>query len=226
VEIVRSREERNALRVRFGIKEGETVIALLPGSRRSEIQILAPRLTEAAELLSADRPVRCIAVVPRELGEEARAAFPETIEVVTDCASDLLRASDGAIVKTGTASLEAVLAGTPHVAVYDVSMVKRAEWVLLWAWKRIPFFAMPNIILQRKAVPELLGRYCTPRKIADALSKLLSDEPTRQQMLKDYALIRKAVGSELPVPPTERTAQILEEMLRETERSAAPAAAI
>ena len=210
------------MRRKFGAKENEKLVALLPGSRRSEIRVLGPRLAQAAKLLQADLGVRCAAVVPRELADEARSQFPSSIPVFTDCAEDLLWASDAAIVKMGTASLEAVLAGTPHITVYDVSIPRRAEWILLWAWKRIPFFAMPNIILQREAIPELTGLKCHADKIAAALTKLLTDDAVREKMLRDYALIREALGSDLPVSPTERTAQIVEEMLAET---ASPVAA-
>ena len=188
----------------------------MPGSRRTEISVLAPRMAQAAAFLNADRPIRFIAVVPRELSSDARKYLPVSVSILTDCAPDLLHACDAAIVKTGTSSLEAVLAGAPHVAVYDLSIVGRIEWCLLWAWKRIPFYAMPNIILQREAVPELIGLNCRPEKIAEAISRLLDDGPTRRRMLQDYVLIRRALGSELPVAPTERTAQILEEMLHET----------
>ena len=223
VEPAHADEARPALRRKFGVKENEKLVALLPGSRRSEIRILAPRLTRAAELLQADLPIRAVAVVPRELEEEARANFPSSIPVFADCAEDLLWASDAAIVKMGTASLEAVLAGTPHITVYDVSIPRRVEWILLWAWKRIPFFAMPNIILQREAIPELTGLKCHPDKMAAALKGLLTDETAREQMLRDYALIKKALGSELPVSPTERTAQIVEEMLAQPATASVPA---
>ncbi len=121
--------------------------------------------------------------------------------------------------KTGTVSLEAAIADTPQVAIYDVSIATRIEWCLLWAWRRIPFYAMPNIILQREAVPELIGLACTPEKIAAALARLLSSETTRLQMRQDYALMRQALGSELPLPATEHTAQIVEEMLAEVKAS-------
>ena len=216
VEKVRLPEERAALRLRFGVPPEEKLVALMPGSRRSEIKILAPKMAQTAALLNAKRSLRFIAVLPRELGAEARSYLPPSIPIVLDCATDLLGAADAAIVKTGTASLEAVLAGTPHVAVYDFSVAGRIEWCLLWAWKRIPFFAMPNIILQREVVPELLGPKCQPERIAGQLIRLLDDGPARRQMLQDYELIRHALGSELPVPATERTAQILEEMLQAT----------
>jgi len=220
----RTVSERDALRSKFGVKQEETLVALLPGSRVSELRILAPKMAKAAELIAKDRSVRFIAVVPKEVAQEARVYLPPSIPIFTECASDLLFASDAAIVKTGTASLEAVLAGTPHVAIYDLSRILRAEWCLLWAWRRIPFYAMPNIILEREAVPELIGLKCNPRKIADTLTRLITDEPVRRRMLDDYALIRQALGSELPMGATERTAQIVEEMLNETRQCAIPVA--
>lgn len=210
--------KRRAVRAEFGIEKNEPVVALLPGSRRSEIRILAPTLAKAAALLRAERPMHFVAVVPRSMKHEARAFLPDWIPIITDRAGDALLACDAAMVKTGTATLEAVLADAPQVAVYDASLARGLEWYLLWAWKRIPFIAMPNIILQRMAVPELLGWNCRPRKIARAVLSLLDDENIRDRMLGDYRSIRRALGSELPVPATERTAEIVEEMLVQTKR--------
>ena len=206
------------MRAEFGVDENQSLIALFPGSRRSEIRILAPRLARTAELLRAHRSMRFIAVVPKQMRLEARSYLPEWIPILTDRAGDLLLASDVAIVKTGTATLEAVLAGAPQIAIYDGSAVQRVEWFLLWTWKRIKYIAMPNVILQRMAVPELLGLDCRPEKIERAVVSLLDDETVRSRMLSDYSEISRALGSELPVPATERTAQILEEMLREVKR--------
>ena len=207
--------ERNAIRRTLDIDPSETLVGLLPGSRPAEIRVLAPRMARAAELLHTDRPLRFIAVVPRELTSQARSCLPPDIRVLSDCAMELLLASDAAIVKTGTATLEAALVGTPQVTVYDAPLIGRIEWCLLWAWRRIPFIAMPNIILEREVVPELIGLNCQPAKIAQALSAILNDQPLRHRMLRDYALIRQALGSDLPMSPTERTAAIVNEMLGE-----------
>jgi lipid-A-disaccharide synthase len=222
LENIRPPGERPALRLKFGIEPNDTLVALLPGSRPSEIRVLAPRMATAASIVSAQTRVQFIAVVPRELADEARSHLPPSIQIVSDCADELLLASDAAIVKTGTGTLEAVLAGTPQVAVYDVSVAVRIEWFLLWAWRRIPFIAMPNIILQREAVPELIGPNCQPEKIAQGLIRILKDEARRNKMLRDYTLIHQALGSELLMPPTERTAQIAEEMLSEATARAEP----
>ena len=215
LEKIPAARERSALRSKFGVKVDEKLVALLPGSRRSEIRVLAPRMAKAAALVRANAPVGFVAVVPRELAAEARAHLLPEIRIVSDCSMELLRAADAAVVKTGTATLEAALTDTPQVAVYDVSMIGRIEWCLFWAWRRIPFIAMPNIILQRRAVPELIGLNCQPKKIAQAVVRTLEDESERDRMLRDYAAIRRALGSKLGIPSTERTAQIVDEMLDE-----------
>ena len=207
--------ERAVLRRMFGIEPNETLVALLPGSRLSEIRVLAPRMTQAAAIVSKKTRAQFIAVVPKELVTQARSHLSPSIRVLSDCAMNLLVASDAAIVKTGTATLESALVGTPQVTVYDASWIGRLEWGLLWAWRRIPFIAMPNIILEREAVPELIGLHCKPAKIADALLRILENGTARAKMLEEYDLIRQALGSELMVTPTERTAAIVEEMLNE-----------
>jgi lipid-A-disaccharide synthase len=208
--------ERSELRSTFGVKSADTLVALLPGSRRSEIRVLAPRMAKAAEIVNAHTRVQFIAVVPKQLVAEARLHLPPHIRIVSNCAMELLYAADAAIVKTGTATLEAALADTPQLTVYDVSILGRIEWFLLWSWRRIPFIAMPNIILQREAVPELIGRECEPEKIARGLIRLLTEDYARNKMKADYALIRQALGSDSPMTPTQRTAQIVEEMLEKT----------
>jgi lipid-A-disaccharide synthase len=83
----------------------------------------------------------------------------------------------------------------------------------LWAWKRIPFIAMPNIILQRRIIPELLGLHCRPETIAREIGKLLNDAGARQAMEEGYQEIRRHLGSDLPLGATEQTARIIEEMV-------------
>jgi lipid-A-disaccharide synthase len=210
-------DTRRALRAEFGIDGEQPLVALLPGSRSTEIRVLAPRLAEVAKRLNATRNLRFIAVVPETMQELTRSYLPEWVTILSDRARDVLHACDAAIVKMGTATLEAALVGAPQVAVYDLSIVQRIEWCLLWAWKRIPFIAMPNIILQREAVPELLGLKCTPQRIEQAITAVLEDEKVRLRMFHDYREICRALGSELPASATERTAEMIEEMVMEAE---------
>jgi len=204
---------RESLRREFGVEGNEKLVALLPGSRMSEIRVLGPRLAEVAAVLSSQRAVKFVVPVPEPLVERVRAYFPPTVKILVDRAGDALRASDAAVVKTGSATLEAVAAGALQVAVYDLGWVARIEWILLWMWKRIPFIAMPNIILQRLVVPELLGLNCRTETIAASIAGLLDDDEARRVMESGYAEIREHLGAKLSLGATERTVEILEEML-------------
>jgi lipid-A-disaccharide synthase len=213
LEKIPAADVRPDYRRKLAISPNESLVALLPGSRLTEIRILAPRMAAAAALVKSRLNAKFVAVVPRELAAHARKYLPSSIGIVTDCAMQLLAAADAAVVKTGTSTLEALLVDVPQVTVYDFGIITRIEWCLLWAWRRIPFVAMPNIILQREAVPELLGLNCKPGTIADWLIRLQQDESTREKMRRDYSAVREALGSGLPISASERTAQIAEEML-------------
>jgi lipid-A-disaccharide synthase len=217
LEATRRTDTRRALRTEFGVGDEQQLVALLPGSRGTEIRVLAPRLAEVARRLSATRNLKFVAVVPEAMTKLARSYLPDWITILSDRASDVLRACDAAIVKMGTATLEAAIAGAPQVAVYDLSVFLRLEWCLLWAWKRIPFIAMPNIILQREAVPELLGLDCKPEKIERAIGSILDDEAVRLRIFNDYCEVSRALGSELPMSATARTAEMVEEMVMDVE---------
>jgi len=207
--------KRAALRKEFGIAEDEKLVALFPGSRPQEIKCLGPRLAQVAERLGGKGGVRFIVAAPGHRLDLARSYFPDSIPVIPDRSSDILFAADAAVVKSGTATLEAAVMGTPEVIVYDFPWILRLEWMLLWMWKKIPYIGMPNILLQRPAVTELLGFQCRPELIAQEVTALLENEATRKKMQEDYQEIRVCLGAALPKPATLRTAEMLEELLAE-----------
>src|SRR5207248_11751132 len=96
LENIRTAGERPALRLKIRIGPKGSIVALLPGSRRSEIRVLASRMAKAASIVNAQTRVQFIAVVPRELADKARSHLPTSIQIVSDCAKELLLASDAA----------------------------------------------------------------------------------------------------------------------------------
>jgi lipid-A-disaccharide synthase len=208
---------REELRREFGVTKGETLVTLLPGSRALELRYIAPHVAEAVELLStqyaATKPLRFLVAVPEGATNAARRYFPSSIPIVEGRSADALMAADAAIVKSGTATLEAAVAGVPQVVVYDVPAPVRAQWVLTGMQKKAPLVAMPNIILERMAVPELVTPNCKAELIARAVTEILEDAALRERIQNDYIEVRRALGSELPGGATNRTADILDEML-------------
>ncbi len=206
--------QREKLRAEFGVEPGESLIALLPGSRKPEVRVLGPRMAKAAEILAKDPRRKFVVPVPEPLLERARKVFPSSFLLLPGRSADALLAADAAIVKMGSATLEAAVLGAPQIAAYDFGWASRLEWLLLWSWKKIPFIAMPNIILQRELVPEMLGMKCQPEAMAMAVENLLSNPEAKQTMENGYQEIRRQLGSELPEGATVATMNILEEMLR------------
>jgi lipid-A-disaccharide synthase len=169
---------RAASRATLGVGADETLVALLPGSRRSEIRYIAPRLFGAAAEMSRARPgLRFVVPVVSGLRDAVESlrrqhAPDATITLLDGGAHDALAACDVALVASGTATLEAALFKRPMVVVYVMHVL---SWQLGKLMHYQPWISLPNILLRDHAVPELLQDEATPGKIAAAAFKWLDD---------------------------------------------------
>ena len=142
------------------------IIALLPGSRRNEILRHLPIMREVARRLTASgrRPVLSLAdrkFAPHFDGFEA--------ELYSGDVRRLLVSSSAAIVKSGTATLEAALLGAPIVVLYRLSWF---SWLMGKTLVRIPRIAMPNILLDEDVAPELIQAAAAPANVFNVLERL------------------------------------------------------
>ena len=185
------------LRRDIGFDPEATVVALLPGSRRSEIDYLMPVLLEAAALLRQQRPGLGFLVpqapgVPREVLE----AYIEA-SGLTDCRiykgqfPDILRACDVGAVASGTASLEAAMVGLPMVVVYRV---RQLSYTIGRALVRVDHIALPNLVAGREVVPELVQKGCTPEAVAARLAEFLDRPEAREAVRGGLAEVRRKLG--------------------------------
>lgn len=171
---------RAASRAVLGLGD-ETVVALLPGSRRSEIQYIAPRLFAAAAEMAALRPsLRFILpVVPglRHLVEPLRKLHADRVkvELLDGRSHEALAACDVTLVASGTATLEAALFKRPMVIAYAMHAL---SWQMMKRMKYQPWVGLPNILLRDFAVPELIQGEATPERLAHAALAWL-DDPQR-----------------------------------------------
>jgi lipid-A-disaccharide synthase len=171
--------------------DGGTV-ALLPGSRRGEVERHAPRLIGAAQLLRARRPDLRVVVSAADaetegmLRERMRAAGFDA--PIVRGAREALDAADVALVASGTAVLEAALREVPAVALYVIARAQVPIAKRVWRGR---FITLPNILLDRAAVPELLQDAATPEALADAADGLLHD-PAGQ--IDAYRALRARLG--------------------------------
>ncbi|MCJ2017206.1 MULTISPECIES: lipid-A-disaccharide synthase [unclassified Methylobacterium] len=151
-------------------------LAILPGSRRSEIERLMPVFGQALERVSRTVPVE--AVLPavtrhRALIERLAAAWPVPVRIVTGEGPKyaVFRGARAALAASGTVTLELALAGVPMVVAYKVS---RAEEVIARRLIQVPSIVLPNLILAENVMPEFVQADCTPARLAEALAPLLA----------------------------------------------------
>ncbi|HEV7912986.1 MAG TPA: lipid-A-disaccharide synthase [Albitalea sp.] len=176
---------RAAGRRALQLGERDTVVALLPGSRRSEIAYIAPRLLAAAAELQRRRPglrfVLPVAPGLRTLLDPlvAEHAAGVDLQLLDGRSHEALAACDLTLVASGTATLEAALFKRPMVIAYNMHWL---SWQMMKRMKYQPWVGLPNILLRDFAVPELLQDDATAAKLADAALAWL-DDPVRSEAL-------------------------------------------
>ncbi len=172
---------RAASRAALGLSDADTVVALLPGSRRSEIEYIAPRLLAAAAEMHRKRPgLRFVLPVVPGLHAmvepmRSRCAPGTPIELLHGHSHEALAACDVTLVASGTATLEAALFKRPMVIAYAMNWI---SWQMMKRMKYQPWVGLPNILLNDFAVPELLQDDASPEKLAQAALDWL-DHPER-----------------------------------------------
>lgn len=179
---------------------GQPRIAILPGSRRQEIERILPPLWRAAGLIQTRLPkAGFVMVLPtQELAEFAHARAIETgngplhYTVLHGCARQVLAEATAAWVKSGTSTIEAALMNCPMCIVYRTSLPT------YWAGRllvRVPYLGMVNLVAGRKAFEEFIQHDATPGKLADGIWPLLHDTPERQAAMAALADVRRALGA-------------------------------
>jgi len=176
-------------------------IVVFPGSRAEEIALMTDRLSAAAAMLaSADEATFVVAAASQVRARQIERQWPRAssgMRPVIAGGEDIqlaLRAADLAWVASGTAVLETALREIPQVAFYAIS---RTQYRI--AQRRVPQFVsgpltLPNLLLGRTIVPELLQDDLTPQALVDATRRLLSDAGARDEQLQGYRELRAALG--------------------------------
>ncbi|MEZ0334589.1 MAG: lipid-A-disaccharide synthase [Gemmatimonadales bacterium] len=196
---------RAAARESLRIPPGSKVLGLFPGSRAQEIRRLWAPFRDAAERLRAEGRCDRVLVAGTEWGQYPE---PGSAEIVRSDPARLLAASDAALVKSGTTTLEAALSGTPMVVAYKVhpltyqlaQRVRTVEWV-----------SLVNLVAGSEVVPELLQDRAEAESLADALRPLLDPDDSRTRAQQEgFALVRSRLGEP---GATTRVVALAEELL-------------
>ncbi len=197
----------------LGLPGGGPIIAVLPGSRRSEITLIGPTFFDAMELMQVREPgVRFVmpaaTAALRELLQPLVDAHPNLSLTITEGKAQVaMTAADAILVKSGTVTLEAALLKKPMVISYKV------PWLTGQIMQRqgyLPYVGLPNILAGRFVVPEILQHFATPEALADATLKQLNDDANRATLTEIFTEMHHALRQNTAQRAAEAVAQVLE----------------
>ncbi|MEL7186651.1 MAG: lipid-A-disaccharide synthase [Pseudomonadota bacterium] len=193
--------DTDAARRTLGIQANE-VVAILPGSRMSEVTRLGEILVEAAAVMARDRSdMRFVtpAATPklRTLIDAQIAAADMTDKFqVLDGQSDLaMRAADVVLLASGTAALESALLGKPTVATYRLAWLSHLLLIRSGVVK-VTHYTLPNLLTEEPLVPELMQNDAEPTSIAAAVAALLDDPERRESIRHRFAKLRAELAQD------------------------------
>jgi lipid-A-disaccharide synthase len=176
--------------------DGAYRIALMPGSRRSEVDHLLPVLLEAAQLLAGEISASFVLIRARTVSQAVLdphlAVSPVAVEVVSEDRFDVAATCHLALCASGTANLELALVGTPMIVTYRVGPLSALLGRLILRSRHV---SLVNLLLDRRVVPELLQQDATPERIRDEALHWLLDPPRVERIRQQLSQVRGRLGA-------------------------------
>lgn len=211
-DVVRSELGRGDAGRALGLDPHKRTVALLPGSRRKEIANLLPDMLGAAGILrDRFKDLQFVLPVAHTLSKDILSGHIDgcglPVRLVEGRVYDALRASDAAIVASGTATLETGLMAVPMVIVYRMS---RLSFMIAKKIIHVPHVGLVNIVAGKRLVPELLQDDVTPKNIADSIAPVLADEEEHARIKGELLKVRAVLGD---AGASERAAHVVIEIL-------------
>lgn len=208
-----ARTDPGRLREELLLPARAPILALLPGSRRQEVRRLLPPMADAALRLRGNHPdlipIICAApgietaVYRRALGAAGLPIAPDMpgrggysagdgAHLIHGRTYDIVAAARGALVASGTATLETGLLGTPMVIAYRLNPI---SWRITRGRVEVPSVGLVNLVAGERIVPEMLQKEVSGPGLAEKLSPMLSDGPERDRTLAALSGIRSRLGA-------------------------------
>lgn len=189
VDIVKPTLSKAKALQKAGKKEGTTLILLLPGSRRQEIEKMLPVMLEACVLIKQKHPevsfcMPKAATISMEQLNAHLQKFSLDVNIIQGHNYDIMQVADLAIATSGTVTLEAALCGLPSIILYKTSALNA---LIFRNIIKVADIGLPNIVMGERILPELLQEQATPANIATQVEELLKPEKmfeTKQNLTK------------------------------------------
>lgn len=189
----RSRLEDMAI---FNLDESNPVIGLLPGSRANEINRLLPIMLAAAEILQARIPgIQFMLPQADSISDELLESYmdrsPVKITVIKNQPYDVIQCCDVVMTTSGTATIEIALLNVPMVITYKLAAL--TYWLGRWL-VNTPFIGLPNIILGKGFIKELIQHEATSENLAEEIERILTDKFYADQMRDNLNQVKQQLG--------------------------------
>ena len=214
-DIIPENPPRDEARAQLRLPSGKLIVALLPGSRRSELKYMANTFVIVAhrfrqEVHDVHFVVPTVTRETRDLFERAlyenqRTDLPLTL--LFGHSHEALAAADLALVASGTATLETALFKTPMVITYRQSPL---SWNIMRAMAYLPYVGMPNVLAGERLVPELLQNDATPEALCTALINLLRDSDAQRRQRERFAEFHRLLKRNAAERAAEAVFKVLE----------------
>ena len=190
-DLLPEKPDRAGAREQFRIPAGQTVVALLPGSRQSELKQMADLFVQTAKLLH--RQIRTVHFLVPLISRETRRQFENALyyndaealplTLLFGHAHLAMTAADTVLLASGTATLEAALLKRPMVVTYKMP---RLSYLIGLTKVYMPYVALPNILSERFIVPEILQDEATPEVLSQALMNQVFDKVVRSRLEREF----------------------------------------
>ncbi len=189
--IVPSDLEKTNCRTQLDLSH-KTIVGLLPGSRRQEIERLLPTMLEAVKQIKAKQPdAEFVLPIASGLDHTLFNDLPDYVKCINDDTYTAIKSCDAIICTSGTATLEVSLLQVPMVVIYKIAPLSYSIGKRL---VKTPFIALCNIIAEKMVCQELIQHEANANKISEEILRCLNDQAYRQTMLDDMALTRQRLG--------------------------------
>jgi lipid-A-disaccharide synthase len=215
--VIPMQPDRARARAKLGLAAGDKVVAILPGSRESEVRHLAETFFQAAALIKKAQPATQF-VVPAIPALQARieaaaaaSGLGSALKVVRGQSHTVLAACDVTLIASGTATLEAALFKRPMVIAYRMSAL---SWQIMRRKKLQPWVGLPNILCGEFVVPELLQGAATPQALAKEvltwLDAVQQAPATIQHLVNRFTALHAELQRDTPTLAAHAIASILQ----------------
>ena len=190
VDAVKEHTIDESFRDKYGLKNDMDIVALLPGSRKQELNKMLPIM---AEVVEKNPEVQFAVAAIKNFNTDEYSAITrfENVKLIIEDTYNLLAHSKAAIVTSGTATLETALWNVPQVVAYKAGAV---SYAIAKSMIKVEFISLVNLIAGKEVVKELIQKQMTSDNINENLQQLMSESPERKEMLSGYKEVQQILG--------------------------------